>query len=90
MVGRPGPRHFDAPAAFLGEALQSVSFRVEDLEEHQGDAIVFKMNCEGTPRLADPGDLALALGHVDLARSDDHDLRSGRKGAAVSMLQPEL
>ena len=48
------------------------------------------MNYEGTPCPADPGDLALAPGQVDLARSNDRDLRSGRKGAAVSMLQPEL
>ena len=48
------------------------------------------MNYEGAYRPADPGDFALALGHEDLPRSDDRGLCSGCKGAAVSMLQPEL
>ena len=89
-MGRPGPRQSDAPAAFLGAALQLASFSIEDLEEHQGGAIVFKINYEGTPHAADPGDLTPASGHIDLARSDDRDLRSGREGAAVGVLQPEL
>ena len=55
-MGRPGPRQSDAPAAFLAAALQPVSFSIEDLEEHQGGAVVFKMNYEGTYRPADPGD----------------------------------
>ena len=48
------------------------------------------MNYEGTYRPADPGDFAPAPGHEDLARSNDRDLRSGRKGATVGVLQPEL
>ena len=40
----------------------------------------------GAYRPADPGDLAPAPSHEDLARSDDRDLLSGRKGAAVSVL----
>ena len=87
-MGGPGPRQFVAPAALPGAALQPASFCVKDLEEHQGGAIVFKMNYEGTTCLADPGDLAPAPGHEDLARSDDRNLRSGRKGVAVSVLQP--
>ena len=51
---------------------------------------MFKMNHEGTYRPADPGDFAPAPGHEDLARSDNLDLCSGRKGTVVSMLQPEL
>lgn len=87
---RPGPRQSDAPTAFLGGALQPASFSIEDLEEYHGGAIIFKMNYEGTLRPADLGDLTPAPGHVDLARSDDRDLRSGREGAAVGVLQPEL
>ena len=89
-MGGPGPRRFIAPAALPGAALQPASFSIEDLEEHQGGAVIFKINYEGTYRPADPGDFAPTPGHEDLARSDDRDLRSGRKGAAVSMLQPEL
>ena len=89
-MGRPGPRQFVAPAALPGAALQPASFSIEDLEEHQGGAIVFKMNYEGTYRPADPGDFAPAPGHEDLARSDDRDLRSGCRGATVGVLQPEL
>ena len=89
-MGGPGPRRFVAPAALPGAALQPASFSIEDLEEHQGGAIVFKMNHEGTYRLADPGNFTPAPGHEDLARSDDRDLRSGRRGAAVGVLQPEL
>ena len=89
-MGGPGPRQFVAPAALPGAALQPASFSIEDLEEHQGGAIIFKMNYEGTYHPADPGDFAPAPGHEDLARSNDRDLRSGRKGTAVSMLQPEL
>lgn len=48
------------------------------------------MNYEGAYRPADPGDFTPASGHEDLARSDDRDLCSGRRGAAVSVLQPEL
>ena len=89
-MGGPGPRQFVAPAALPGAALQPASFSIEDLEEHQGGAVIFKMNYEDAYRPADPGDFAPAPGHEDLARSNDRDLRSGRKGAAVSVLQPEL
>ena len=89
-MGMPGPRWFIAPAALPGATLQPASFSIEDLEEHQGGAVVFKMNHEGTYRPADPGYFAPAPGHEDLARSDDRDLLSGRKGAAISVLQPEL
>ena len=89
-MGRLGPPLSDAPTAFLGAALQPASFSIKDVEEHQGGAVVFKMNHEGTYRPADPGDFAPAPGHEDLARSNDRDLRSGRKGTAVSVLQPEL
>ena len=47
--GGPSPRHFDAPAACPGAALQPASFRIEDLEEHQGGAIIFKVDYEGAP-----------------------------------------
>ena len=89
-MGRPGPRQFVAPAALPGPTFQSVPFNIEDLEEHQGGDVVFKMNHEGTYRPADPGDFSPAPGHEDLARSDGRDLLSGRKGTAVSVLQPEL
>ena len=89
-MGGPGPRQFAAPAALPGAALQPAPFSIEDLEDHQGGAVIFKMNCEGTYRPADPGDFAPAPGHEGLARSNDRDLRSGRKGTAVSVLQPEL
>ena len=87
-MGGPGPRRFVAPAALPGAALQPASFSIEDLEEHQGGAVVFKMNYEGAYHLGDPGDFAPAPGHEDLARSDDLDLRSGCMGAAICMLQP--
>ena len=89
-MGGPGPRQFVAPAALPGAALQPAPFSIEDLEEHQGGTIVFKMNYKGAYRPADPGDFAPAPGHEDLARSNDRDLRSGRKGATVGVLQPEL
>ena len=89
-MGRPGPRQSDAPAASLGAALQPASFSIKDLEEHQGGAIVFEVDYEGAPYPADPGDLAPATGHVDLSRSDNLDLRSGRRGTAVGVLQTEL
>ena len=85
-MGGLGPRQFVSPAALPGAALQPASFSIEDLEEHQGGAVIFKMNYEGTTCLANPGDLAPASGHEDLAWSDDRNLRSGRKGAAVSVL----
>ena len=75
-MGGPGPRRFVAPAALPGAALQLASFSIEDLAEHQGGVVVFKMNYEGTYRPADPGDFAPDPGHEDLARSDDRDLRS--------------
>ena len=84
----PLPRRY--PGCLLCEALQPTAFCIKDLKEHQGGAIVFEMNQKGTPCSADPGDLAPASGHVDLARSDNLNLRSGRRGTAVSMLQPEL
>ena len=80
------PCHIDVSTASSGAALQAAAFCVEDLEEHQGDTIVFKMNHEGTPCSADPGDLAPASGHEDLARSDDFNLCSGRRSAAVGVL----
>ena len=89
-MGGPDPRRFVAPAALPRAALQPASFSIEDLEEHQGGAIIFKMNYEGTYHPADPGDFAPAPGHEDLARSNDRDLRSACKGTAVSVLQPEL
>ena len=89
-MGGPGPRRFVAPAALPGAALQPASFSIEDLEEHQGGIVIFKMNHEGTYCPADPGDFAPGLGHEDLAQSDDRDLRSGRKGTTASVLQPEL
>ena len=85
-MGGPGPRRFVAPAALPGAALQPASFSIEDLEEHQGGAIVFNMNYEGTNRPVDPGNFAPSPGHEDLARSDNRDLRSGHKGTAVSVL----
>ena len=89
-MGGPGPRRFVTFAALPGAALQPASFSIEDLEEHQGGAVVFKMNYEGTYRPADQGDFAPAPGHEDLARSDDRDLRSGCRGATIGVLQPEL
>ena len=89
-MGGTGPRQFVAPAALPGAALQPASFSIEDLEEHQGGAIVFKMNYEGTYRPTDLGDFTPSPGHEDLARSDDRDLCSNRRGAAVSVLQPVL
>ena len=89
-MGGPDPRRFVAPAALPGAALQPASFSIEDLEEHQGGAVAFKMNYERTYRPANLGDFAPASGHEDLARSDDRDLRSGREGAVVGVLQPEL
>ena len=44
-------------AFFSGAALQAAAFYVEDLEGQRGGAIVFKMDREGTPCSADPGDL---------------------------------
>ena len=89
-MGRPGPRQSDAPAAFLGSALQPASFSIEDLEEERGDAVVLKVDHEGTPRTADSRDLAPAASHEDLAGGDRFDLYSGRRSAAIGVLQPEL
>ena len=89
-MGGPSPRQFVAPAALPGAALQPAPFSIEDLEEPQGGTVVFKMNYKGTYHSADPDDFAPAPGHEDLARSNDRDLRSGHKGTAVSVLQPEL
>ena len=89
-MGGPSPRRFVAPAALPGAALQPASFSIEDLEEHQGGAVIFKMNYEGTYRPADLGDFAPDLGHEDLARSDDFYLRSSCQSTAVGVLQPKL
>ena len=47
------------------------------------------MDREDAPRPADPGDLAPASRHEDLARGNDRDLCPSRKGAAAGVLQPE-
>jgi len=47
------------------------------------------MDREGAPRPADPGDLALASSHEDLARGNARDLFPGREGAAAGVLQPK-
>ena len=40
-------------AALSGVALQAVAFRVEDLEEHGGGAVILKMDGEGAFRTAE-------------------------------------
>ena len=89
-MGGAGPRQFITTAASLRAAFQPASFCIKDLEEHQGGAVVFKMDHQGAVCATDPGNLTPALGHEDLARSDDRDLRSGCRGAIVGVLQPKL
>ena len=88
--GRPSARRCIDLVTSLREALQAAALLAEEREEQHGGVVVLEVDREGALRAAAPGNIAPTSGHEDLPEGNGSNLRSGRWGVAVGVLQPKL